>query len=179
MNTQGPPEIVVYGSRGIPPAALAAVGVIVGLAIFRSLRNGFFSLALILLVAAGAVAAILLMKRFAPRMARIIIRTDGIDIVARQTGLLRWEELVHVSLFTIPPDGADGLVVFVNETAAERLPPSSSSDLPVFADASLGTKYVVLYGRELECSLRELRDEIEARCRGQTGPLTKSELSGR
>lgn len=173
MARPDPPTIVVHGSRAIPLVLLAAAGCALGAAVFVTLQQGALTRELALIFVVAVVIGILAGKRARNRPVQMAIASRGVDIISQQTGLVRWDEMVHVSLFTIPPDGADGLALFITQEAAQRLPPSRQHRLPEFANVVDGTQYLVLYARDLEYPLSEVLAEIEARRLGQTGPLTK------
>lgn len=177
MSQPEPPTIVVHGSRAIPLAVLVGAGCILGVLAWLSVRSlkhgGGISLEFGLFVVAGIAFWLLTQRVPTHRPVQLLILTQGIELTAQETGVIRWSEIVHVSLFTIPPYGADGLAIFITHEAASRLPPGGNHDLPALVDVSDGTKYLVLYGRDLEYPLSEVLAEIEARRLGQTGPLTK------
>lgn len=113
--------------------------------------------------------------RFFRHKPKIVIRPQGFELVARQTGLIRWHEIVHIESFHVPESNSSAVAIFLTADAVARLPRSAHDDRTlVFAGAApeLPQQHLWFNDALLEYSAHDIARELEARRHGASGPLT-------
>ena len=165
------PTITIGTSRTLPLVVLAWLVAGLALVIYQVLQHGVTTLWMALAaVLAGGIGFAL--RSVVDRPARIIISPQGVEILSRRTGVLKWREIVHIEKFRHSTNGA--VALFLTEDAAARLPPQADRDGLVFAHPAMGAAqfHVWFSDAGLECSAELIAEEMEARRNGSTGPLT-------
>lgn len=176
MNIGKPPTIEVYGGSPPPLALFVMAGIAVVSAVYVGFHRADRISTLVAVLVIAICIVVIVIRPGAKRTVQLRILPQGLELVARRIGLLRWHEIVDIARYADPTDSRDAVVIFVNEAAARRLPKDRQYDLPAFAEVSLGSDYVVIAARDLEISLDDLLAEINARRSGGVGPLTQQAM---
>lgn len=126
---------------------------------------------------ASLVYAVLVVPQVLDRKAKLVFRRDGVDVAICRTGLIRYQEIVHVECFRVQQQSA--VALFLTAEAQARLPPDAiDGRSPVLASEMFSGPPIWFADGSLDCTAHEIVAEIEARRRGETGPLTARRRAG-
>jgi hypothetical protein len=107
----------------------------------------------------------------ADRRPKALITAEGIDVKICRTGLIRWQEIIHVESFRLRDQ--DAVAMFLTAEAQARLPCDNlPPGTPIFANEAFSGPPVWFGDGPLEYTARDIAAEITARRRGDVGPLT-------
>lgn len=105
----------------------------------------------------------------------LVLDHNGIDVILRGTGLIRYSEIVHIDCFALHEQSA--VAIFVSAEKQARLPVNVfDRHAPVFANELFAGPPIWFADGALDCTAAEIATEIDARRRGTTGPLTARKL---
>lgn len=105
------------------------------------------------------------------RRPKVVFTHAGIDVAVCRTGVIAWKDIVHVECFRVRDQGA--VAIFLTPEAYQRLPVCQTDGrTPMFAHEAFAGPPVWFSDGALEYSAQELAAEIDARRRGERGPLT-------
>lgn len=112
------------------------------------------------------------------RRPRVVFRADAVELVICRSGLIRYQEIVHVECFRVQSQAA--VAVFLTPEAHARLPAGSADNrTPVFANELFSSPPLWFVDGSLTATAPEIAAELDARRRGATGPLTARQLARR
>jgi len=152
---------------------LALLGVSAVASVRQSLPPGVITLGWI----GGGIMTCLAIVFLADRRPRALITAEGIDVKICRTGLIRWQEIIHVECFRLRDQ--DAVAMFLTADAQARLPcDHTPPGTPIFANEAFAGPPVWFGDGPLEYTARDIAAEITARRRGDVGPLT-ARLHGR
>jgi hypothetical protein len=157
--------------RKSPGVALLVGGLLVVGIGLAGLWGGRFAPALAYgLMGGGGAIALVGLAWLCDRRPRVIINAQGVDVVTRRTGILRWNEIIHVECFT---SDQGQIALFVTAEALARIPREATrSGTPVLANDAFAGPPVWFGDGLLEYSAADLAAELIARRRGDAGPIT-------
>jgi hypothetical protein len=165
------PTIKIRARWGPPLAYLAGSAILLAVAICALVRDQWPTWLSSLAVVAATGAACYAAALVCDRRPKVILTGSGIEVALCQTGLLRWNDIIHAEHFHVRQHGA--LALFLTSEAQARVPrPTADSGTPIFANEAFAGPPIWFTDAALEYSAADILAEMEARRRGDPGPLT-------
>lgn len=155
------------------PSLLQLLGglVLLGASALASVRHSLPPGVIALGLIGGGLLTCLGIIFLADRRPRALITAEGIDVKICRTGLIRWQEIIHVECFRLRDQ--DAVAMFLTADAQARLPCDNlPPGTPIFANEAFAGPPVWFGDGPLEYTARDIAAEITARRRGDVGPLT-------
>jgi hypothetical protein len=177
-----PPPTIAVRTRKSPALALLLCGMLLlGIGVEGHWSGRFQPWLTYGLILAGGAVGLYAVRWLLDRRPRVVINSQGVDVLildadglsvhACRTGVVRYNEIVHIECFGKSERSI--VALFVTAEALARIPREAMRNgTPVLANELFAGPPIWFDDLMLECSAGEIAAELVARRRGDVGPLT-------